>query len=471
MKKQQVIKLSLFALFLGIVLKIDAQRNFTLYQFQNTHQSLYLNPAFRPDIKRYTSAGLGMGSLGLNHTGFVINDLFVRRASDDSIEFNVSNALSKLADVNDIGIDLQNEIFGMGFRVKNTHLMFSVVMKNQAHFFYPRDLFRFAFEGNGASLLGQTADLTGLGFKLNVFTEYSAGFNHTFFKDNLSVGARVKVISGLYNAHTTRSELGMNTNDSTFDISINGALQVNSSYMNPLINRNYFEGIRNGINFRNLGFGLDLGGQLKLANTLELSASLIDLGFIKWNGNNKNFVSEDVNFSFQGVDINQFMADSTDYLRNLLDTIKGSFNGTQNSEEYVTSLNTRFFIGARMKVIPTLYANALWFNEFVLGNYMPGFSMGGTFQVREVFTVSANYMVYGRFAKNIGMGINFRFKRSQFFVSTDNLIGLINLKSTKNVHATIGVSSSIGRPDYEKRKLEEDKKRADQQIAPPPPKQ
>ncbi len=439
-------------MLLSATLQLFAQRNFTLYQFQNTHQSLYLNPAFRPNIRTYVAAGMGLFTFGVNHSGFTFNDLLTPRSIDDSLVFNVPNALSKMAKVNQLSFDLQNELFGLGIRAKKLHLMFSVVVKNQFNFFYPRDLFRFVFEGNGTSFLGERADLDGLGFKLNSYVEYAAGVNRSFLDDKLSIGLRPKLISGIYNAHTSRSQLGIHTNDSTFDITIDGAMTVKTSFLNPLLDRNYLAGLSNGFNFKNIGFGLDLGAQYTIAERFQLSASVVDLGFIKWNANNRNFVSNEVNFTFKGIDLNSYFSDSSNYVNGFLDSVQGVFNATENTDAYVTSLNTRFFLGARAKIAPMLYSNVLMFNEFVLGNYSPGLSLGATLQVKEFLTLSANYMVYGRFAKNIGLGVNFRLGGFQFFAIADNLLGILDAKNAKNWHLNIGLSSSIGKPDTKKNK-------------------
>jgi hypothetical protein len=427
-----------------------AQRNFTLYQFQNTQQSLYLNPAFRPNIRAYTSFGLGLASFGVTHTGFRLNDLLTPRPIDDSLVLNVGNAINKMAELNRISFDFLNELFGLGIRVNKTHLMFSATLKNQLDFFYPKDLFRFVFEGNGASLLGQRANLDGLGVKMNVFMEYAGGFNRTLLDDKLCLGARVKVISGLFNAHTSRSQLGIHTSDSTFDITIDGAITLNTSNLNPFLDRNYFGAYRNGFNFKNVRLGLDLGARYQLTDEVELSASLIDLGFIRWDANNRNFISNDVNFTFKGIDIKQFLSDSTAYLNHFSDSLQGVFSTTENTNAYSTSLNTRFFVGARVKMASFLYANALMFNEFILGKYFPGLALGATIQLSEFLTFSGNYILYGRFAQNLGVGVNLRLGALQFFTITDNLIGIINFRGARNLHFSAGMSISIGKPDKQK---------------------
>ena len=453
--KHTAIKIFFGILILASTKSITAQRNFTLYQFQNTHQSLYLNPAFRPNIKVYTSAGAGLVSLGVNHTGFTLNDLLSPRSIDDSLVFDVANAINKMGDLNRISFDLQNELFGFGIRVKNTHFMLTGVMKNQFDFFYPRDLFRFAFEGNGASLLGERANLDGLGFKFQGFIEYGAGFNTTILDNKLAIGGKAKLLSGLYSAHTSRSELGIHTDETTFDITVDGAMTVNSSYLNPILDRNYIDGFRNGFNFKNIGLGVDLGAQYQLSKRLDISASMIDLGFIKWNANNRNFVSNELNFVFQGLDMNQFLVDSLDYFDNFLDSLQGVLDASENTDAFTTSLNTRFFLGSRFKISESISANALWYNEFVLGRYIPGFSVGATMQLKEWFTVSTNYVLYGRFAKNLGVGLNFRFGGFQFFTMTDNLIGILNPAGAKNWHVNLGISASVGKPDEKKIKQTE----------------
>jgi hypothetical protein len=83
---------------------------------------------------------------------------------------------------------------------------------------------------------------------------------------------------------------------------------------------------------------------------------------------------------------------------------------------------------------------------------MPGLTLGGTLQLSEIFTVSTNYTMYGRFAQNLGVGVNFRLGGFQFFTMTDNLLGVLNAADSKNWHVNLGISASIGRPDKKKKK-------------------
>lgn len=437
-------------ILLGLVLfeGVMAQRNFTMHQHQHMAQSIHLNPAFRPNARVYLNLGLGMHSFGLNHSGFTMDQLLVQRDYDDSLEFRPAEAIDAMARINHINLDFNNELIGIGLRLGKTYFSLTATNRMQFSFIYPRDLFRFVFEGNGASLLGQRADLDGLGLKFNAYMEYALGINRSFLDDKLTIGARFKLISGIANIHTAKSELGIYTDSTTFDITIDGAMHAYSSGLSNYEVSDYRNlGFKYLTQFPNMGLGLDLGATYQLNDMFDFSASVIDLGFIRWKDGNKNYISNDVNYTFEGVDINQFMADSAGFVENFTDTLRGIFNASENDEAYRTSLNTRFYLGARFKVLDVLHLNALWFNEFILGNYRPGLSVGATLKLKEILSVSANYSLYGRAYGNVGLGLNMRLGSVQFFVMTDNVLGALNLSGSKNWHINGGFSLCIGKPD------------------------
>lgn len=440
---------------LSVVGTLFSQRNFTLHQHQNMHQAMHLNPAFRPNVRIYISAASGLHSFGLNHSGFTWNDLAVKRDIDDSLELRPANAIAKMEELNHIDYDMVNELFGFGLRINKMHFSFTASNRTQLAFNYPKDLFKFVFEGNGASLLGERANLDGLGLRFNSYLEYGMGANRTFLDDKLVVGGRFKLISGIANVHTARSKLGIYTDSTTFDITLDGAMTLNTSgyagfSTSDLTNLGFTYLTR----FPNLGMGLDLGASYTITDKINVSASVVDLGFINWKTNNQNFITNDVNFTFQGVDINQFLQD-TNFVSNFTDSLQGIFDASQDSSAYRTALSTRFYLGGTFKVLPILHINALWFNEFILGKYRPGFALGATFRLGEILSASANYSMYGRANKNIGLGVNLRLGSVQFFAMTDNILGVLDLSSSKNWHANAGLAFMIGKPDKKKKKDEE----------------
>jgi hypothetical protein len=446
-----------FIVFLLSILVFDgvfAQRNFTLHQHQNAAQAIHLNPAFRPNARIYANIATGMHSFGFNHSGFVFDELLVRRP-DDSLEFQPSNAIDAMAKINHFNLDFKNELLGFGVRLGQTYFSFTATNRMQFSLMYPRDLFRFVFEGNGASLLGQRADLDGLGIKFNAYMEYAFGANRSFLDDRLTIGGRVKLISGIANIHTAKSELGIFTDSTTFDITVDGVVHAYTSGSSGYDFSDYRNlGFTYLTRFPNFGMGIDLGATLKFNDMIDFSASMIDFGFINWKSDTRNYISNDVNFTFQGVNINQFLSDSVGFVNNFVDTLQGLFSGDINNDEYRTLLNTRFYFGARFKLLDAIHLNALWFNEFILGKYRPGIALGTTIQLKEFISLSANYNAYGRALGNIGLGLNMRVGPVQYFVMTDNILGVLNASASKNWHINIGASLCLGKPDSNKRNKE-----------------
>ena len=99
-----------------------AQKNYTFYALDNTAQSHYLNPAFKPSANVYVSFPLiPMQSFGVSNSGFNMSHLLQKRSQDDSLQLSPDQVINKLGKRNFITIESYNEIFAFGFRVKKNY--------------------------------------------------------------------------------------------------------------------------------------------------------------------------------------------------------------------------------------------------------------------------------------------------------------------------------------------------------------
>lgn len=447
-------RLLFYALILMASWPVFSQRNFSLYQLNTTAQSHYFNPAFKPNANVYVSIPFGMQSFGVSHSGFTFNDLLQPRPKDDSLEFTPSVAIDKMGKLNYISVDLHNELFGFGFRVKKNYFSFGLVHRSQINFMYTQDMFRFVFEGNGKNFIGQRASLDGLGFNMHTYLEYGFGYNRVV-NEKLTVGGRLKLLSGVANVQTKRTALGISTDADDFDITIDGSAEINTSNVNPFIDSTQsetFNPLPYAFNFQNSGMALDVGATYKLTEKITFSGSVMDLGVINWKTNNRNFVTNEFNFSFRGIDLNEFLKDSSDVLQQLADTLEGAFQQTENTNTYQTSLYTRVYLGGSYQLTKQFSASALWYNEFILGRYRTGITVAANAKLGEWFTATVNYSVYNRSYANVGAGFSLRGGPIQFYCMTDNLLGVLRPQGSRNWHVTFGMGILIGKPDKEKDK-------------------
>ncbi len=440
---QTLVVKSITCLLIGFALNsISAQKDFLLYGLDNLAQSQYVNPAFRNNSKAYFTFPALNQSIGLSHSGFQFNHLVHQRA-DDSLVLKPDIAISKMKGINYITSDIQNELFSMGFSIKKSFFTLSVVNKLQTRFMYPKDLFTLAFEGNGKSLLGERASFDGIGVDALSYLEIGIGFNREF-GDKLKLGGKLKYLNGIANIHTRKSNLGIFTDELTFDIAVDGSFEINSSNIMSLANGNNSQLVSDFIG-KNKGFGIDLGAVYKLSDKIELSASIIDLGVISWKSNTQSYVSNNFDFQFEGVDMEQFLSDSSDVLQTFLDSLGNSFTISDNQQNYLTGLYTRIYIGGKYKVTDKVTVGGVWYSEFINSKYRAAITASGDIKLTNWFSAALNYTYYGRGYKNVGLGFAVNAGPVQLFLMTDNIIGLLAPHATKNWHFRVGFNFLIGR--------------------------
>lgn len=434
-----------------------AQRNYMLYNMDYTAQSHYLNPAFVPNGKVYISLPLGMHSFGVSHTGFNVSNAFKKRPQDDSLVVDIPNIIRRSGKNNFVSAESYNELLAFGFKVKDNYFSVAVTNRLFASASYTRDLLKFAYEGNGESYLGKRINLNNTSINLNSYFEYALGYNRKV-NDKLQVGGRLKFLSGVANVKTKKSKLGITTDSDEFDITIDGQYEVRSSgirhYYDTLEDNKDFP-IANLFNFKNFGIAVDLGASYKLTDKITVSASLLDLGFISWKYDNATFRSEDVKYTFRGIDLEKYFNDTTasnmyeSIKENVSDTLNKIFTINENDRKYTTGLNTRFYLSGKYTFNQYYSVSATLFNEFINSKYRAALILSGTMRVKNWWGITVSYSNYGRSYGNIGLGLMLRGGPIQFFAATDNIIGAFAPYHTKNIHVSAGLNLLIGKPKKE----------------------
>ncbi len=430
-----------FVILFGLGFGAYGQMNFGFYSgMQNLPQAHNYNPAFNVKNRMHFSLGTGMHSFGLSNSGFVLKDLLVERASDDSLVFSPSTAASKMAKLNFMDFHTQNEILSFGMKVRKTYFSLGVVNRFNFQFAYPKDFFLLMLEGNGGSFLGQRVDMDGLGVNFNSYAEVAIGANREF-GERLKVGTRIKLLSGIANVTTEKSVLGITTDETTFDLTLDGELDLRTSGL-P------FNGVEYdplaALKARNKGMAIDLGATFKLNDKLLLSGSLLDVGYINWTQNIQNYQRSAFSYTFEGVDLNQ-AANDTAYFETLIDTLEQIFQAEGNNNSYRSVLPARFIIGANYNITNMFGAGAILFSDFSNGKYRPTLLLQGSFNLKDWLMVNLNYSVRARSATNLGLGLGLKGAGMAYFISTDNLFGFISPANAKNFHISTGLAFCIGK--------------------------
>lgn len=454
MQLKHKLVLALMLLFAG---NGFAQTDLTLYNMNWTPQSMYQNPAKTPE----TNINIGLPIIssiyaqGIN-SGFAWKNLF--ELDGDSLNLNVDNMLDKLAQRNYAIGNFNTDYLSVGFRSGQGYFSFNFTEKVSARFTYPKDFFTLAWKGNGA-FLGQTADFNGLGVDASGYREIGLGYTRDIFDDGkLKIGGKLKYLNGTWNVNTKRSDVSLATDADFFYLTANSDFLINASGFNSTFaGQDTSAGSEfaptNYIFGKNHGLGLDVGFDWEVIDsTLRISASLVDLGFIRWKNDPMNVSTTEATFTFEGLDVTDFPSfDSIDgpYFDSLgnalLDSLTGIFSPDTTYDAYTAPTIPRFYVGANYLINDKMDAGLLFSGEVYKGKFRPTVTASYNLRVGRVLQLSPTWSFQNRSLLSPGFGFSVNAGPVQLYAVTDNLLAPFAPQSVRTGHLHAGINLTMGR--------------------------
>ena len=349
----------------------------SLYFMHGVPQSNRINPAHQPKCGFYLGFPmLAPIRLEVTSSSVAYQDFIYPHPTQDSlITFlhplgDKQAFLDRLHSVNYLISDLGTSLASIGFRTSVGFFSLDVTTRVDGAVYYPRDLARLLLYG---AREGEIYQFDGMGIDLSLFNEASLGWSASIL-DNLQVGVRGKLLFGVADLSTRRSELSLSTSQDLWNI--RSDIMMNASL--PFADVQYDqEGMIEDVlldediedlgpfaapgylfNAGNLGAGVDVGINYRPIEQLQLSASAVDIGFISWK-DGVHDVTYMADYDFEGIEINPFEVseDSNfgDYLDSvLLDSLSTFLEFTQG-RTYSKRLNTKLYLGASWYLLSLIH--------------------------------------------------------------------------------------------------------------------
>ena len=316
-------KLHIALLAAAICLPAAAQDLNSAYFLDGYKYRHRLNPALAPSRSYFSLPVLGGITAG-TRSDLGMNTLLYPRDGQLTTFMNSSVSadefLSKLKADNDIGVGLKTNIISVGSWGKNGFTSVELNLRADVHANLPYDLFDF-MKNLGAR---QSYNISNLDVSGRAYAELALGHSHSI-SENLNIGAKVKVLVGLANVNAHVDNMDVVMNGDKWSITAQGSL--NSSVPGLVIptkgetgastdpaaaNQLDFAGMEfstdrlmSDLSSLSYGAAIDLGAEYKFDGLLEglnVSAAVLDLGFISWGTNHLQATTSQNSWEFGGFD-------------------------------------------------------------------------------------------------------------------------------------------------------------------------
>lgn len=439
-----------------------SQNKQVLYNFTSVPQSLLTNPGSDFKYDWYFGVPLLSGiSTNVGSTGFSAYDLF----ANNGVDFNIKlrNAVFSTTRKDHLAINQQLEIFNGGFKIDrggyDTYVSFGMYQEFDAFSYMPKDVAVLALDGN-RDYLGKIFNLADLNVKAEMLSVFHLGF-HKNINKKFIFGARAKIYSSIFNATSTNNSGYIYTipsNTGIYEQQIYSQLQLNTSGFANYNDENVEPDVANDITNRaflggNLGLGFDAGFTYYPKKNIQLTASIIDIGFIRHSKEVENYSLKGL-FNYRGVVPSFSSGQSVD---NIFQEFQEAIPLETLNSKYTTWRPAKFNSSVQFSFdeerpedcdclnqnAETIFRSALGAQLFMMTTPRTPLIAFTTYYRRKVFKsldLKATYTLDPYSFKNIGLGLSSNFGPINFYILADNLLEYSDVTKANSLSFQLGLN-------------------------------
>lgn len=394
-------------------------------------QVSYYNPAFKPQYK--VSVGLPGSSVFAQFTNNGFSYKAAVRKENNAMVVDLNAFYGSLAKKNYINTNLQADLLSVGVKAgARLYFTFNATAKTRTSLMLPKDLFGIVIGGT-TPYVNKTASVSPQADVIS-YLELGTGAAYTV-NNHLTIGARIKFLKGIANATTHRADLDISLSDE-YAITVQANADVRTSGIHNLIDGDNYDIAESWQDYtQNNGLAIDLGASYRINDRINVSASLIDIGSIRWRNDTYGYrIDPDkAKYTFEGIDLNRMINDDDGYMNEVMDSLAANFEPVEGRiSAYRTPLPGRLYLSGTYKIGKNFTTGALFFAEKTRGRFMPGLTLSLNKEFGRRIGTSLTYTITNNAYNNIGAGIAFNFSPLQLYFVGDNLLRVPLALATDN---------------------------------------
>jgi len=326
---------------------------------------------------------------------------------------------------------------GVGFSLgKDGYVFFDINERIDGNIVLPGDLFKLALKGN-EEFVGSKIDLSSLRGDIKYYREFGLGYSRNI-TDKLRIGIKGKLLFGIAAASIDNKSLGITVNedyshtlDANLAVNMSGPVNVYMDSKNNIdsikFDDNRFK-TRSGITDffsgkKNMGLGMDIGATYDLTDRIVVSASITDLGFIRWKKDVTNLTAKN-QFEFSGLNMLDVVngTQTIDQVgQDMLDYLKNAFVVSKSKTAFTTYLPFGISLGGSYNVTKQFSVGLLSYSRVIGKQIREALTLSANINLGSALSTSLSYTAENHQYDNLGAGLAFRAGVAQFYLLTDRI--------------------------------------------------
>lgn len=431
--------------FTLMAIGLRAQSNLAFYPFTDQFNAYDFNPAFLSSPEKFTFSIFPLAGMnfGMNNQA-LLRDAIAESRSGVISEQYYEDLFDRMLDKSSFHQYAEGVFLNFTYRSKKGFFNFRVKDRQFLNASIEGPITDFIFKSDIQSV---TADKVQY-FPVHAahYREFSLGYSFASSDQRLTAGIRGKLYFGKFAFYSDiNGYIGAQGNEA--GLITNG--KVNVSFPHRIVNSGdndtytvdlSYETIKNYIlNAGNPGLGIDLGINYKLNEEVNLSFSVIDLGWISWKNNLNSRKMDNKRFPLinSSYDVSTWDGVTTIKKRDKLPYSDSFdfFDLEDDSASFSKPMPLTLYAGLKYELSPGLYLSVT--DRFIAIKNLSynSLSLAATVDVNKKLSVSSGYSIIGDSYFNIPLALLYRHSSGQLYLGSDNLTILVS--PTKASYATV----------------------------------
>ncbi len=265
-----------------------------------------LNPSFMGDQAYVSLPMLGNLNMHISSNVGLANFVYPSKDGNNMITFlhpdvTADEFNSSLNDVNRMNFGVDLSLMSVGFLAFGGYNTLDIGLHSAFGVNIPRDMFLFMKD-----MGHEKYSVSNLDIYTRNYIDFALGHSHKVTED-LTIGARLKLLFGAAYAELLMEQMEMELNDSRWIINAKGHAAVAAGFKFTTDENGVVDGIGDiQTGMTGFGLGLDLGATYDLSNVLTkgliVSASVNDISYMSWKNVAKAGINPDAPYVFDGFE-------------------------------------------------------------------------------------------------------------------------------------------------------------------------